>query len=168
MHRAILGLFVGLGVMAGQAVAQPTADRADPPKTTEVAVVTDYGLGCRGSSGLSPHLWVKNLPYIGSQNFQYVVKPVCPCAPVRIFYSLARADLPVGNCSILIDPTRYVGDFGAMSDGTGVATLLQPIPYVKELVGAELFVQAAVLDYKGEFLHLGALSNGLYLQFGAL
>ena len=162
MIRAMLVLGAGLGLLAAQVSAQATPKFGD----NCVATVEEYGKGCAGSAGRVAYLFAKERPFIGNYEFAFLVDNLCECSAVRVFCSLLPRTIQLANCYVYIEPSLYVWDIGGMTDTGGFAIVPMSIPAFHELMGTELFCQAAVLDFNGEFFQLGSLSNGLHLTFG--
>ena len=121
------------------------------------ATVASVGFGCPGTGNVTPTLSTTQLPSLNNLGFAVDVTNGAVMAPAFLFASVG-VDLvgtPVGGgCTVFLDfPTLiYLINAGFTPTGpviTGVfgeASLPFPIPYVPQLAGIHVGLQAAVFD----------------------
>ncbi len=134
-----------------------------PAALVGAALADAYGVGCAGSAGV-PLLGAQNAPVLGNASFALRCALARPNAPAAFLIAGATANLPIGVCTLLVDPA-FVSILTA-SDAGGVVSLPLPVPNNTVFAGALLFAQCAVVDPNGSLFGAISLSHGLRIQIG--
>jgi hypothetical protein len=152
--RARVVLFGELWYLSGEGtwLLGPTVAAAHQP----------YGSGC-GSGTRIPTLTTYGEPALGNSRFSLDLSSSPERSPFQILVSASAANLPLGGCSVLVDPNVLLSMSGTTND-TGFAAAPLAIPRDPGLLGLTVHAQAVVLDPAAPFLL--ALSQGLKLRLG--
>ncbi|MEM7204048.1 MAG: sialidase family protein [Planctomycetota bacterium] len=131
--------------------------------STPPARASRYGLGCAGAGG-TISLGPFGNPRLGSTSFALDLASARPSAPGALWLALGPGSLPIGGCTLLVDPVTLAVAIGFATNTSGFAAIPIPVPAEPALLGVALFAQGVVVDATGL---LGAvLSNGVRVDFG--
>jgi ELWxxDGT repeat protein len=120
--------------------------------------------GCPGSNG-TPALGTVGQPRLGNAAFAVRVSSARPTT-----LALLLLDGPGGSTALAGGCTLFTGVtpavFAQLTDATGTALQVLPIPNDPGLLGAVLRSQWTVIDPAGAFLQTLSFSNGCYVVLG--
>jgi len=177
---AFLRTLTGVDLPAGTALADFNGDGAADLTVTNLgtddltkyngvvrALLTFYGLGCRGTAGRIPAIGVEGgLPLQPNLLFAITVSNALPNAGALLAASLGRVDAP--GCSLLLASIDLLLVTYTAADGT--ARFPIPIPETPTLTGTTLYWQWGIFDPNGEFPPpaggLVSLSNAVCTRLG--
>jgi hypothetical protein len=122
---------------------------------------TAYGTAC--ATGGAPRLDAFGRPFLGNPSFALDVLGAPPSTGAAFLFAAGEAHVPLGACTLLVDPTTALAVSQATT-GAGFASLRLPVPAATDLLGVELFAQAALVDPSSA---AGlALTRGLRMRLG--
>lgn len=105
--------------------------------TAPPPLVANYGSACQVATlRLGAEVW----PRPGANDFALTTSGQLANAPVLFVVGLAAASLPVGGCTLLVQPGGPL--VASVADAHGICTLPLPLPPVAALVGLRAFAQA--------------------------
>lgn len=141
------------------------------------ASTSNFGQGCAGTAGTptlqatpgslpwlgtTQHLDVGNLfPFIFSAPFGVMGQSNTSWLGVPLPLDLGVIGMP--GCDLLVDPLEII----PLVNVSGTARWDVEIPYVANIVGADLYLQACVLDSSANAFGM-VWSNGVKLELGAM
>jgi hypothetical protein len=123
------------------------------------AAAVSLGTACTPSA---PRLFAAALPRIGEATFELELTGVANGGLVALAGAAAGGNLPLGGCTLLINPGEATVLLAATA--TGPARFALPIPNQPTLLGEDYFFQAATLDATAPAGF--TLSSGLRLDLG--
>ena len=146
-------------VIANQASDDVTIHLVKPPVLAQL-----YGDGCPGTRD-KPVLSRGALPTLGATDFRLTAISGLPSAPMIVLLGTKPSDIRLGaSCRLYVQGGAPFA--AAVLSGTGFASIDLPIPKRVELVGADAFFQAVILDPQGAWGGL-ATTNGVRVQLGS-
>ena len=121
--------------------------------------VAAYGTACGATA---PELTVTTWPQLGAAGFGIEVVRAPASTLVALVGAIQQASVPVGGCTLLVQPGQALVLLGTSPGGTATAAV--PLPANPGLLGVNLFFQAAALAAAapGGFV----LSRGLQITAG--
>ena len=127
--------------------------------------IEPFGLGCSGSSGLTPAIAGQGVARLG-ETVQIELSEAATNSVAFLYYSPQRAAFELApGCTLYYGaPSLLLGS--PPTDGFGQAAFPVPIPSVSSLVGSAQFFQYAVFDPGAAFLDLVSLTGGLEVVVG--
>lgn len=155
--------------VAGQVVidqARPGAGNLSVSVNADVpGFVPNVHLG-PGCGSPAPDLHANGVATLGNAGFALRMTNVAPGASTAIDVALGATSLPLGPCTVYIDPntTWVLGSYTA--DGSGVVTASVPVPNSASLQGRRLTFQGIEQQVGGALFNLADLSNGLTVRIG--
>lgn len=120
-----------------------------------------YGDGTKGSNGRVPHVHLKGAAYLGNPNFHIGVRDAKASSAAIFLVGGATANANVGGLQILVElvnPPALL--LTAPTDANGAALVSIPVPNDSALNGAQIKLQALVVDAGSSALGLSG-SEGL-------
>lgn len=130
-----------------------------------VGFVDDLGGGCPGSGDRIPSLRANSAPRVGHQNFAIGLEGGFPNAAQAWVLGPTSLAVPLpGGCTSFVGPSWLV--VAGRVDARGATRLALPVPHLGSLVGADLYVQAAVADPRGSYEGKFSFSPALRVYFG--
>ena len=123
------------------------------------AAAVSLGTACTPTA---PRLFAASLPRIGEATFELELTGVANGGLVALAGATAGGNLPLGGCTLLINPGEATVLLAATA--TGAARFALPIPNQPTLLGEDYFFQAATLDAAAPAGF--TLSRGLRLDLG--
>jgi len=128
-----------------------------------VPFVGTFGLGCTGTPSPPVQIEGVGLPSTGSVSFAVRIRGVPAGTPCLLAAGFERGAVPVGPCTLLVDP--IVAAVFLLADASGMATLPVPIPAAPGLVGIQVLAQGAFQDPPGP-LYGASLTQALRAVIG--
>jgi hypothetical protein len=121
------------------------------------------GVGC----GVAPPTLAATVPQLGSS---LVLTTNGAPAQAPVFLGLAvgaPVSVPLGACTLLLDPLSLSLGFVGVADAAGVQVTTLSVPIAGSLAGFPMTAQTLMLAANGPFLGFAELSNGQALVLGA-
>ncbi|MEM7203237.1 MAG: kelch repeat-containing protein [Planctomycetota bacterium] len=126
------------------------------------AAAFEYGTPCTGPLP-GPRLMALGTPVLGDRSFAVDLVGATPRAPAALVLGARRGSLPLGGCTLLVDPVPGLAILGLNTGITGFASYRMPVPARKALLGRSVASQVVTLDRTGAAF---ATSNGLEFVLG--
>lgn len=123
------------------------------------------GAGC--SNATPPVLDGVGVATIGNSSFAINTTNVAGNSSNIYLVSASPANLPIGACTVWVNPAQLILVTTVAANGSGVASLPLPVPDVGALDGLALAVQAAEVQVGGAFQGQADFSNGLTVKLGS-
>lgn len=120
-----------------------------------------YGAGTKGTNGKVPHLHLKGAAWLGNTSFAMGVRDAKASSAMILAIGGKAADVTVGGLQILVDlvsPAPFL--FATATDAAGASLVPVPVPNDNSLNGAQINLQAFVVDAGSSSIDLAA-SEGL-------
>ena len=124
------------------------------------------GAGCGTPN--PPVLAANGYARLGNATFALNVSGVAANSTSLMLLSSLSANLPIGACTIYIDPTTILLTTSITANGSGVATLPIPVPNAASIDGTSLAAQAAEIQAGGAYGGIADFSSGLKVKIGIL
>jgi len=125
----------------------------------------NLGSGCGAPT--PPALSGQGIATIGNSSFALQVISVASNSTNVFLLSGAAANLPIGPCTVYIDPAQLLLVTGINASSGGVARMPLPVPNDGVLNGASIAVQTAEIQAGGAFQGQADFSNGLRVKLGS-
>lgn len=135
-----------------------------PLATFEGWVAEPFGVGCPGSSGLSPSLQASGSAALG-ETLVVELAQAPPAASLVHYASFSYGVWTYSGCELYIGAPLVLA--GGATDGAGQSVLPLPIPTNPNLTGLSLWIQTLVADPGGSVNGVASLTNGLEIVLGS-
>lgn len=123
------------------------------------------GAGC--GTPTPPVLAGSGIATIGNSSFALTAGSVAANSANVFLLSASATNLPIGACTVYVDPSQLLLVAGIAANSSGVATLPLPVPNDGALNGAAIAVQSAEVQLGGAFQGQADFSNGLSVKLGS-
>ncbi|MCB9881279.1 MAG: hypothetical protein H6834_05765 [Planctomycetes bacterium] len=120
-----------------------------------------YGAGCAGSGGFVPALSVRGCPGPG-RSFDVVVDQALGGAPCTYVFGLNQINIPLGPCTLLVDPFVLMVPTATSGSGAGMGQAVLNVTIPPGTPAGNVTCQAFVLDPLAAPFGVAA-SNGLLM-----
>ena len=128
--------------------------------SAQQAEVERFGVACTATAAA---LMANSWPRAGAADFAVEVVGGLANSFIALVGAVQSASLPIGGCTLLVQPGQLAVLLG--TSGAGFVRAPLPVPAAYALYGVELFFQAAALEASAPAGF--TLSRGLRLRIGA-
>jgi hypothetical protein len=104
---------------------------------------------------------------IGNSSFAVTASNVAAASSNMFILSGGSVSLPIGPCTVFVDPARILTVLNINATALGVATLPLGVPNNGALDGATVTVQSVEVQTGGAFSGVADFSNGLQVKLGS-
>ncbi len=127
-------------------------------------VAEPFGVGCPGSSGVSPTLSASGSAALGD-SLVLELDLAAPSSTVTHYLSYSFGAWQFSGCDVYMGAPVFLA--AGVTDGDGSSQLTLPIPLNPALQGFEVWIQSAVADPGGSILGAASLTAALELILGS-